>query len=164
MVQLSQGTLKSSCSVPAALNSYSPTGWSCRSHVKLRLARPALLRGGALNQMSQSPGLLLGNPESPGDICQTSPLPFCIPTIPHLNTKNFLCFPWDYNHPGLLLLGVEVPNRAVRIGLLNLGALINSTSCWPIVRNVWSVARRHSPVQLGELPKQLLCLADHRVH
>ena len=96
----------------------------------------------------------------PGDIFQTSPLPFYIPTIPHLNTKNLPSVSGDYNHPGLLLLGGKFQTEQLGWGSLNLRALINSTSVGQLLGNVWSVARRHSPVQLGELPKQLLCPDD----
>lgn len=117
--------------------------------------------GGALNQMSQSPGLLLGNSESQTFV-RHPPCHSASPPYPTWIPRTFPLFHGIFmSHPGLLLLE-EVPNRAVRIGS-NLRALINSTSVGQLLGNVWG-SRRHSPVQLGESQSSFSAQVTHRVH
>ena len=114
---VSGNTEKTSCSAPAALNSYSPTGWSCKSHVKLRLAMTCSAERGCPQSNEPVTWLVVRKLRVPGDICQTSPLPFYIPTIPHLNTKNLPSVSGGLQPSWTVAAGREVPNRAVRMGL-----------------------------------------------
>jgi len=70
----------------------------------------------------------------PGDICQTSPLPFYIPTIPHLNTKNLPSVSGGLQPSWTVAAGREVPNRAVRMGLIKSQGIDKQHFCWSIVR------------------------------
>ena len=61
-------------------------------------------------------------------------VPFCIPTIPHLNTKNFPSISRGLQPSWTVAAGREVPNRAVRMGLIKSQGIDKQHFCWPIVR------------------------------